>query len=82
MTFAPFVGKNEIQVTICFGHVHDIVGGKESFWEHFQIAVNTGCSNAISVTLNENIVLFSHDIYSKAGNTFGLIILQAVYLQM
>ena len=28
MTFTPFVGKNEIQVTVCFGHVHDIVIGR------------------------------------------------------
>ena len=29
-----------------------------SFWEKFQIVLNAGCSNATSVTLNENIVLF------------------------
>ncbi len=42
-----------------------------SFWEQFQIVLNAGCSNATSVTLNENIVLFGHDIH------FDLIILQA-----
>ena len=50
-----------------------------SFWEQFQIVVNAGCSNAMSVTLKENIVLFVHDIHFEAGNTFDLIILQAKF---
>ena len=50
-----------------------------SFWEQFQIVVNAGCSNATSVTLNENIVLFGHDIHFKSDNTFDLIILQAKF---
>ena len=44
-----------------------------SFWEQFQIVVNARCSNATSVTLNENIVLFGHDIH------FPLIILQSSF---
>ena len=47
-----------------------------SFGEQFQIVVNAGCSNA---TLNENIVLFGHDINFKSDNTFDLIILQAKF---
>ena len=50
-----------------------------SFWEQFQIVVNAGCSNATSVTLNENIVLFGHDVHFKSDNTFDLIILQAKF---
>ena len=50
-----------------------------SFWEQFQIVLNAGCSNATSVTLNENIVLFGHDIHCKSDNTFELIILQAKF---
>ena len=37
-----------------------------SFWEQFQIVLNAGCPNATSVTLNENIVLFGHDIHFKS----------------
>ena len=51
-----------------------------SFWEQFQIVVNVGCSNATSVTLNENIVVFGHDICFKSDSTFDLIILQVLYL--
>ena len=50
-----------------------------SFWEQFQIVVNAGCSNATSVTLDENSVLFGHDIHFKSDNTFDLIILQAKF---
>ena len=44
-----------------------------------QIVLNAGCSNATSVTLNENIVLFGHDIHFKPDNTFDVIILQAKF---
>ena len=50
-----------------------------SFWEQFQIVLNAGCSNATSVTLDENIVLFGHDIHFKLDSTFDLIILQAKF---
>ena len=50
-----------------------------SFWEQFQIVVNAGCSNATAVTLNENIVLFGHDIHFKSDSTFDLITLQAKF---
>ena len=50
-----------------------------SFWEQFQTVLNAGCSNATSVTLNENIVLFGHDIHFKSDNIFDLIILQAKF---
>ena len=50
-----------------------------SFWKQFQIVLNAGCSNATSVTLNENIVLFGHDIHFKSDDTFDLIILQAKF---
>ena len=49
------------------------------FWEQFQTVLNAGCSNATSVTLNENIVLFDHDIHFKSDSVFGLIILQAKF---
>ena len=48
-----------------------------SFWEQLQVAVHAGCSNATSVTLNENIVQFGHDIHFKTNNTCDLIRLQA-----
>ena len=50
-----------------------------SFREQFQIVLNAGCSNATSVTLNENIVLFGQDVNFKSDNTFDLIILQAKF---
>ena len=43
----------------------------------FQTEVNAGCWNVTSVTLNENLVLFGHDIHFISDNTFHLIILQA-----
>ena len=50
-----------------------------SFWEQFQIVLNAGYSNATSVTLNENIVLFGHDIHFKSDNIFDLNILQVKF---
>ena len=43
--------------------------------------LNARCSNATSVTLNENIVLFGHDIHFnfKSDSTFDFIILQAKF---
>ena len=37
-------------------------------------ALNTGSSNARTVTLNENLLLFGHDSHFKSNNTFDLII--------
>ena len=55
---ALFVDKTETQLTIYFGHVHrGVILGT--------IPDCAGCSNATSVTLNENIVLFGHDIDFK-----------------
>ena len=71
---ALFVDKTKTQLTIYFGHVYTW-----SFWEQFQIVLNAGCSNETSVTLNENIVLFGHDIHFKSDSTFDLIILQAKF---
>ena len=51
-----------------------------SFWEPFQTVLNAGCSNATSGTLNENIVLFGHDIHFKSDNIFNfLLLLQAEF---
>ena len=44
-----------------------------SFWEQFQTVLNAGCSNATSVTLNENIVLFGHDIHFISNQITSLI---------
>ena len=44
----------------------------KSFWEQFQTALNTESSNATTVTLNENFVLFGHDSHFKSDNTFDL----------
>ena len=41
------------------------------------MAINDGCPNAISVILNENIILFGHDSNFKSDNTLDLIILRA-----
>ena len=49
-------------------------------WEHFQMGFNDGCSNAISVILNENILLFFLlDSNFKPDNTFDLISLRALF---
>ena len=49
----------------------------KSFWEQFQTTLNIGSSNARTVTLNENFVLFGHDSQIKSDSTFDLIILRA-----
>ena len=49
------------------------------FWELFQTAVNDRCINAISLTINENIVLFGHDSNFKSDDTFDMILLLAKF---
>ena len=51
----------------------------KSFWEQFQTTLNTGSSNARTVTLNENFVLFGYDSQIKSDSTFDLIILRAKF---
>ena len=51
----------------------------KSFWEQFQTALNTESSNATTVTLNENFVLFGHDSQIKSDSIFDLIILRAKF---
>ena len=51
----------------------------KSFWEQFQTTLNTESSNARTVTLNENFVLFGHDSQIKSDSTFDLIILCAKF---
>ena len=41
-----------------------------SFREQFRVAHNTGGSNAMTVTLNENFVLFRVDSHLKSDSTF------------
>ena len=77
--------ENDITCSFCrqdrdsVNHIFWSCTHVRSFWEQFQIVLNAGCSNATSVTLNENIVLFGHDIHFKSDNTFDLIILQAKF---
>ena len=52
---------------------------RKSFWEQFQTTLNTGSSNARTVTLNENFVLFGHDSQIKSDSTSDLIILRAKF---
>ena len=51
----------------------------KSFSEQFQTTLNTGSSNARTVKLNENFVLFGHDSKIKSDSTFDLIILRAKF---
>ena len=64
------------------------VDGKETLSTHllemcvrkvFLGTLNTGSSNARTVTLNENFVLFGHDSQIKSDSTFDLIILRAKF---
>ena len=55
------------------------IDGKETLWEQFQTTLNTGSSNARTVTLHENFVLFGHDSQMKSDSTFDLIILRAKF---
>ena len=77
--------ENDITCSFCrqdrdsINHIFWSCTHVRSFWEQFQIVLNAGCSNATSVTLNENIVLFGHDIHFKSDSTFDLIILQAKF---
>ena len=77
--------ENDITCSFCrqdrdsINHIFWSCTYVRSFWEQFQIVLNAGCPNATSVTLNENIVLFGHDIHFKSDSTFDLIILQAKF---
>ena len=51
----------------------------KSFWEQLQTTLNTRSSNARTVTLNENLLLFGHDSQLKSDSTFDLIILHAKF---
>ena len=55
-----------------------------SIWEQLQMAINDRGENAVSITMNESIVLFGHDVNFRSEDTFDLIILMAnlFYLQM
>ena len=48
------------------------------------MTIKDGCPNSISVILNENIILFGHDIDSnfKSDNTLDLIILRATFFYL
>ena len=52
------------------------------FWEQFQMAINDGCSNMISIILNKNIILFGHDSNFKSSNTFDFISLKAFFFNI
>ena len=77
--------ENDITCSFCrqdrdsINHIFWSCTYVRSFLEQFQIVLNAGRSNATSVTLNENIVLFGHDIHFKSDNIFDLIILQAKF---
>ena len=51
-----------------------------SFWEQFQNVLNAGCSNATSVTLNENTVLLGHNTHFKSDSTFDYFASKVLYL--
>ena len=76
--------ENDISCSFCpqdrdsINHIFWSCTYVRSFWEQFQTVLNAGCSNATSVTLNENIVLFGHDIHFKSDNTFDLIVASKV----
>ena len=77
--------ENNITCSFCrkergsSNHIFWLCTYVRSFWERFQIVVNAGCSNATSVALHENIVLFGHNIHFKSDITFDLIIFQAKF---
>ena len=65
-------GKETLSITFVLRCVYI-----KSFWEQFQTTLNIGSSNARTVTLNDNFVLFGHDSCFKLDSTFDLIILRA-----
>ena len=67
-------GKETLSITFLWRCVY-----VKSFWEHFETTLNTGSSNARTVTLNENFALFGHDSQIKSDSTFDLIILRAKF---
>jgi len=48
----------------------------KSFWKQFHTALSTWSSNALTVTLYENVVLSGNDGHFKSDSTFDLIILR------
>ena len=52
------------------------------FLEQLQMAMNDRGVNAVSITLNESIVLFGHDVNFRSVDTFDLIILVAIFFNL
>ena len=58
-------------------HIFFRCASKKPFWEQLQMAINDRDVNAVSITLNESIVLFGHNVSFRSDDTFNLIILVA-----
>ena len=60
-------------------HIFFRCASKKPFWEQLQMAINDRGVNAVSITLNERIVLFGHDVNFRSDD---LIILVAIFLYL
>ena len=77
--------ENDITCSFCkkerdaINHIFWRCDSIKPFWEQLQIALNDRGVNAVSITLNESIVLFGHDVNFRSDDTFDLIILVAKF---
>ena len=75
--------ENDITCSFCkkeqdaINHIFLRCASIKPFWELLQMAMNVRGVNAVSITLNEGIVLFGHDVNFRSDDTFNLIILVA-----
>ena len=77
--------ENDITCSFCKKKERDAVNhifwrcaSIRPIWEQLQMAINDRDVNAVSITLNESIVLFGHDVNFRSDDTFNLIMLVAI----
>ena len=61
-------------------HIFLSSASKRPFWEQLQMAINDRGVKAVSITLNESVVLFGHDVSFRSDDTFDPIILLAFFI--
>ena len=82
---AHFVEKREtLSIIFSFSFLFSFFfwGGGMCMLTAILQTISDGCSNAISVIFNENIIFFGHDSKFKSDNTFDLTILRAFFFNL
>ena len=77
--------ENDIKCSFCkkerdaFNHIFWRCASVKPLWEQLQMAMNDRGVNAVSITLNESIVLFGDGVNFRSDDAFDLIILVAFF---